>query len=105
MKVTHFWSDEDTVFAARFDDGWIVAATEKAATTIDAEGVIVGVWWKEEPTDAHYQMYVHECGSLPTTQPISEEMDDLIFKAGHHTGEIAAWAARELKALIDGLIS
>jgi hypothetical protein len=107
MRLDHYWSDDDTVMAARFDDGWTVAATEKAAVTINAEGVIVGTWWKEEPTEWHWQFFVSECGKESTQhpRPIGEAMDDMITKAGHYDGETAAEAARDLKALIDALVS
>jgi len=106
MKIKQYWSDEDTIMAARFDDGWTIAATEKAAVTIDTEGTITGTWWKEEPSDEHWKHFVAVCGTEATQHPrlIDEKMCDMIGKAGHYFGEAAAEAARELKALIDSAI-
>jgi len=107
MKIVRYWSDNDTVMAARFDDGWTIAADEKAAVTINADGVITGNWWKEEPTELHWAFFVAECGKESTQHPrsIGEAMDDMITKAGHYSGETAANAALQLKRLIDALIS
>jgi hypothetical protein len=105
MRIAYYWSDEDTVCAVRFDDGWTIAATEKGAVTINTEGVITGTWWKEEPTDEHWGHFMAECGTEETQSPlpISEEMDELIFRAGHYDGETAAKAARDLKVMVDWL--
>jgi len=102
MRITHFWYDQEMVCAVHLDDGCIVAGTEEAAVTINTEGVITARW-KEEPTDDHWGDWGDEPNRKPL--PISEEMDALIFKASRCDGETAANAARELKAMIDGLVS
>lgn len=81
MKVIKEWSDEDTVVAALFDDGYRYVADEKSAALLDGAGNVIDLWWKEEPSGAHYHTFLNQ--ETHTTEPLTEEMSEAIFGVGH----------------------
>lgn len=90
MQVVKEWSD-DTIGAVLFDDGHKLAFDEKAAVLLTPDATVLNTWWKEEPSGPHWEAFL----SRPQTVllPVSDELYDAIFDAGHRCTEDPLYAA------------
>lgn len=84
LTIEKQWSDQDTIGAVKYSDGYVLAFDEKSAVLVNPAGVIIDTWWKETPSGAHWHVFL-TTGNVTNAHPLTQDQKDIIFKAGHHT--------------------